>query len=65
MRKVFGRRIREAGMVAGVYTKDKMKALRGMLNKRNKCAHPSEYLPDLNEALSYAAELFKRIRELR
>jgi len=55
----------EAGKAAGVYTHGKMKALHGLLNKRNECAHPSEYFPDLNEALGYVAELFKRIKELR
>lgn len=55
----------EAGKAAGVYTNGKMKALHGLLNKRNECAHPSEYFPDLNEALGYVAELFKRIKELQ
>lgn len=55
----------EAGKAAGVYTNSKMKALHGLLNKRNECAHPSEYFPALNEALGYVAELFKRIKELQ
>ncbi len=54
----------EAGKAAGVYTNGKMKALHGLLNKRNECAHPSGYFPDLNESLGYIAELFKRIKEL-
>jgi hypothetical protein len=55
----------EAAKAAGVYANGKMKALHGLLNKRNECAHPSEYFPDLNEALGYVAELFKRIEQLQ
>lgn len=42
-----------------------MKALHGLLNRRNECAHPSEYFPDLNETLGYIGELFKRIKQLQ
>jgi len=46
-------------------TKSEMKALHGLLNKRNECAHPSEYFPDLNETLGYISELLNRIRKIR
>ena len=55
----------EAGKAAGIYTKTTMKALHGLLNRRNECAHPSEYFPDLNTTLGYIGELFKRIEQLR
>lgn len=55
----------EAGKAAGVYNNTTMKALHGLLNRRNECAHPSEYFPDLNETLGYIGELFKRIKQLR
>jgi hypothetical protein len=55
----------EAGKDAGAYSKTTMKALHGLLNRRNECAHPSEYFPDLNEALGYIGELFKRIKQLQ
>jgi hypothetical protein len=55
----------EAGKAAGIYSKTTMKALHGLLNRRNECAHPSEYFPDLNETLGYIGELFKRIKQLR
>ena len=45
-------------------TKNQAKALHGLLNKRNECAHPSDYYPELNEALGYLSELFKRISAL-
>lgn len=54
----------EAGKAAGVYGKTLMKALHGLLNRRNECAHPSDYFPDLNETLGYMSELFKRIQLL-
>jgi hypothetical protein len=54
----------DAGKEAGAYSKTTMKALHGLLNRRNECAHPSEYFPDLNETLGYIGELFKRIKQL-
>lgn len=41
--------------------KQELKALHGLLSKRNECAHPSGYRPGLNEALGYVAELLNRI----
>lgn len=55
----------EAGRDAGAYSKTMMKALHGLLNRRNECAHPSEYFPDLNETLGYVSELFKRIQQIK
>jgi len=46
-------------------TKTQTKVLLGLLNKRNECAHPSDYDPDLNETLGYVSELLKRIRTLQ
>lgn len=54
----------EAAKAAGVYGKTFMKALHGLLNKRNECAHPSTYFPDLNQTLGYMSELFARITKL-
>lgn len=49
----------------GLLSKSATKTLHGMLSKRNECAHPSGYEPDLNEALGYISELLKRIRTLQ
>ncbi len=46
-------------------SKTQAKALHGLLNKRNECAHPSDFYPELNESLGYISELFKRISQLR
>jgi hypothetical protein len=49
----------------GLCTKNEMKALHGLLNKRNECAHPSGYAPGLNETLGYLSELLARIQKLQ
>lgn len=49
---------------AGLCTKNEVKALQGLLNKRNECAHPSSYLPGQNEALGYVSECLQRMSHL-
>jgi len=51
----------EASRKIGLCSKTEMKALHGLLNKRNECAHPSNYFPGYNEALGYLSELLQRI----
>ncbi|GAA4164703.1 hypothetical protein GCM10022286_26800 [Gryllotalpicola daejeonensis] len=38
-------------------TKNETRALQSMLNKRNQCAHPSSFTPDLNSTLGYMSEV--------
>jgi len=45
----------------GHCTKTEERALKGLLNKRNECAHPTDYFPDLNESLGYISEILRRI----
>jgi hypothetical protein len=54
----------EAARDAGVFGKTVMKALHGLLNRRNECAHPSSYFPDLNQTLGYISELLSRVEKL-
>ncbi len=54
----------EATRNVGLCTKTQTKALHGLLNKRNECAHPSNYYPQLNESLGYISELLQRITHL-
>lgn len=54
----------EAARSVNLCTKTQMKALHGLLNKRNECAHPSNYYPELNEALGYVSELIQRIKQI-
>jgi hypothetical protein len=55
----------EVAQVIGLCTKNQTKALLGLLNKRNECAHPSNYHPNLNEALGYISEVISRIKVLQ
>lgn len=55
----------EAGRTVSVYNKTTMKALHGLLDKRNECAHPTGYFPDLNETLGFIGELFNGIQKLQ
>lgn len=55
----------EVAQVVGLCSKNEVKALHGLLNKRNECAHPSPYFPNLNEALGYVAEVMQRIKHLQ
>ena len=54
----------EAGEDCGLYRKTMKKALQGLLNKRNECAHPSNYFPSMNETLGYVTEVLNRISTL-
>lgn len=49
----------------GICTKTQGKALHGLLNKRNECAHPSNFFPGLNETLGYLTELLTRINQIK
>jgi hypothetical protein len=42
-------------------SKTQEKALKGLLNRRNESAHPSDYYPDLNETLGFIAEVMNRV----
>ena len=48
----------------GLISKAEMKRLHGELSKRNECAHPSPYKPDLNESLGYVAGLINLIEKI-
>jgi hypothetical protein len=54
----------EAGKTAKVYRANTMRALHGLLDRRNECAHPSDYFPDLNMTLGYVSELIDRVKRL-
>jgi hypothetical protein len=48
----------------GLATKNETKALLDLLRRRNECAHPTGYLPQVNETLGYIAEILQRITKL-
>jgi hypothetical protein len=55
----------EATQPLGLCTKNQMKALHGLLHRRNECAHPSSYFPGLNETLGYISETIQRLKQLQ
>jgi hypothetical protein len=55
----------DAAWDVGLCEKSEAKALQGLLNKRNECAHPSDFYPGLNEAVGYFSEILQRIETLR
>ena len=54
----------EGMRAASLLSKSEQKGLLGLLNKRNECAHPSDYFPDLNQSLGYVAECIDRLSKL-
>jgi len=54
----------EAMYRSSLISKAEKKALHALLNKRNECAHPSEYFPDLNQTLGYVSECISRLDAL-
>ena len=54
----------EACKDIGFCTNNQKKSLLGLLNKRNECAHPSNYNPSLNDSLGYVSEILKRLENL-
>ena len=55
----------EACKDVGLCRKNEVKALLGLLNERNECAHPSDFYPLLNETLGFISELLQRIERLK
>lgn len=55
----------DAGRDLKLLTKNHAKALHGLLNKRNECAHPSDFFPDFNQTLGYISEVMHRIELLQ
>lgn len=59
----------EYNLIEGLFgveliTKSEKKSLHALLNKRNECAHPTDYFPDLNQSLGYVAECIDRLGKL-
>lgn len=54
----------EAAKDAGFITKTKMKTLHGLLNARNRAAHPEGFRPHLNSTLGYLEDAITELRDL-
>lgn len=48
----------------GITGKTTNKALLSLLDRRNECAHPTNYHPGVNETLGYITECLNRIEAL-
>jgi hypothetical protein len=46
-------------------TKTGEKTLQGLLGQRNESAHPSEFLPDINESLGFVSNVLQRIERMK
>jgi hypothetical protein len=44
---------------------DLNETIHGMLSKRNECAHPNDFFPDMNMTLGYISELLSRVAALQ
>ena len=55
----------DACRALGLATKNETKALISLLDRRNECAHPSAYYPDLNMTLGYLSEALQILGRLR
>jgi hypothetical protein len=49
----------------GLCSKAQMRDLLALLNRRNQCAHPTDYYPDLNMTLGYVAEILQHVSRLQ
>lgn len=54
----------DAMRTVGLATKNEAKAFHDLLRRRNECAHPTGYLPKVNETLGYIDEILQRINRL-
>ena len=55
----------DAAKDTGFLRRTEQKAMQGLLNRRNECAHPEDFYPGLNESLGYLSELVGRIETLK
>ena len=55
----------EALEVAKLISKSERKAFHGLLNRRNECAHPTDFYPDMNQSLGYISEVVSRLEALK
>ena len=54
----------EAMRDANLIRRRQSKAFFGLLSKRNECAHPTGYYPDLDQTLGYISEIIYRLSQL-
>lgn len=55
----------EALRAVKLTSKNETKSIQGMLSIRNESAHPSHFLPNLNQSLGYVSDVISRIEQLK
>jgi len=55
----------DAACDIGFPTKNEAKQMHSLLDRRNECAHPTAYYPDLNMTLGYIAQLLQLFTALK
>ena len=55
----------EAAQAAGLYGKTRRKTLQGLLNTRNRAAHPGSFHPTFNRALGYIEEVIDEFEAIQ
>jgi hypothetical protein len=55
----------DAARDIGFATKNEAKQMISLLDRRNECAHPTAYYPDLNMTLGYVSQLLQLIASLQ
>ena len=50
---------------SGLLKRGETKAFLGLLHRRNECAHPTSYYPDMNQTIGYLSEIFQRLKSLK
>jgi hypothetical protein len=53
----------EVGREIGFLTKHEVSVLKANLTKRNNCAHPSDFSPNMNETIGYLSEIMNYIEK--
>jgi len=49
----------------GLLKRGEAKAFLGLLHRRNECAHPTSYYPDMNQTIGYLSEIFQRLKAIQ
>lgn len=64
LEKVAEYQIIEVARDQGLITATESKSIKGLLAKRNECAHPNDHTPTVQEAIGFVSELLSRVEQL-
>jgi len=52
-------------LLLNLATKGQVKTFHGLLHRRNQCAHPTDYAPDINMTLGYITEVLTEVKKFQ